>query len=102
MTWGVETHVLERFGAAGVPKENIMCERDTYMFNFAGSPSAFVDEFLRYYGPIMNAYDAAEKSGKSDQLRQELEALFASQNKSSTADTTSIAATFLRVTVRVG
>ena len=100
MTWGVESHVLERFGAAGVPKEDITCEKDTFTFHFAGSPSAFVDEFLRYYGPTMNAYEAAEKSGKGDQLRQQLEALFASQNKSPTAERTSVAATFLRVTVR--
>ena len=100
MTWGVESHVLERFGAAGVPKEDITFEKDTYTFNFPGSPSAFVDEFLRYYGPTMNAYEAAQKSGKSDQLRRELEALFTSQNTSPTADKTSAAATFLRVTVR--
>src|SRR5439155_21383262 len=27
MTWGVEENVLERFGAAGIPAENIACER---------------------------------------------------------------------------
>ena len=101
MTWGVESNVLERFGAAGVPKENITCEKDSYNFNFAGSPSAFVDAFVQYYGPTMNAYAAAEQSGKSAQLRRELEDLFTSQNKSSSTDKTSIAATFLRVTVRV-
>ena len=101
MTWGVESNVLERFGAAGVPKENITCERDSYSFNFTGSPSAFVDAFVQYYGPTMNAYAAAEQSGKSAQLRRELEDLFTSQNKNSSPDKTSIAATFLRVTVRV-
>jgi hypothetical protein len=45
----------------------------------------------------MNAFDAAEKNGRSDALRAELEALFAAQNTSETA--TSIPATFLRVTV---
>ena len=101
MTWGVESHVQERFTAAGVPKENISCEKDTFRFDFAGSPSAFVDEFIRYYGPTMNAYEAAEKNGKSEQLRAELESLFASQNKSPSADKTSVAASFMRVTVRV-
>ncbi|MBC7470271.1 MAG: methyltransferase type 11, partial [Ramlibacter sp.] len=80
--------------------EDITCENDTFTFHFAGSPSVVLDEFLRYYGPAMNAYEAAEKSGKGDQLRQQLEALFASQNKSPTAERTSVAATFLRVTVR--
>lgn len=101
MTWGVESNVQERFTAAGVPKESIRFEKDTFTFNFAGSPSAFVDEFIRYYGPTMNAYEAAEKSGKNEQLRAELEALFASQNKSPSADKTSVAASFMRVTVRV-
>src|SRR5881398_531163 len=34
MTWGVESNVIERFGAAGIPKENISFARDTYTFNF--------------------------------------------------------------------
>ncbi len=101
MTWGVESNVIERFGAAGIPKEDISFVRDTYTFNYPGSPSEFVDAFRRYYGPTMNAFDAAEKNGKSEQLRKELEALFESQNKSPTGGTTSIPATFLRVTVQV-
>lgn len=101
MTWGVESNVVERFGAAGIPKEDISFVRDTYTFNFQGSPSGFVDTFRRYYGPTMNAFDAAEKNGKSEELRKELEALFESQNKSPSKDATSIPATFLRVTVQV-
>lgn len=101
MTWGVESNVVERFGAAGIPKEDISFDRDTYTFNYQGSPSEFVDTFRRYYGPTMNAFDAAEKNGKSEELRQALEALFESQNKSPTQDATSIPATFLRVTVQV-
>lgn len=101
MTWGVESQVLERFGAAGAPKDAVSFERDAFTFDYKGSPSGFVDEFLRYYGPTMNAYEAAEKAGKSAQLRQELEALFTSQNRSDSADHTRVAATFLRVTVQV-
>ncbi len=101
MTWGVEGNVVERFGAAGIPKEDISFAKQTYTFNYPGSPSEFVDTFRRYYGPTMNAFDAAEKNGKSDALRQELEALFESQNKSRTAGATSIPATYLRVTVQV-
>src|SRR5437763_4090857 len=48
MTWGVESHVLERFGAAGVPKEQVTCVRDTYTFNYRGKPAEFVNEFRRY------------------------------------------------------
>jgi hypothetical protein len=49
----------------------------------------------------MNAFDAAEKSGRADDLRKELGALFESQNTSTREDATSIPATFLRVTVAV-
>ena len=61
----------------------------------------FVDEFRLFYGPTMNAFDAAEKNGRADALRKELETLFESQNKSPDKDKTSIPATFLRVTVAV-
>lgn len=99
MTWGVENNVIERFAGAGVPKEKVSFVRDTYTFNFPGTPSAFVDTFRKYYGPTMNAFDAAEKNGRAGDLQKELEALFTSQNKSASKDVTSIPATFLRVTV---
>jgi ubiquinone/menaquinone biosynthesis C-methylase UbiE len=108
MTWGVESNVIERFTAAGVPKENISFARDTFVFNFPGTPSQFVDAFRKYYGPTMNAFEAAEKQGKADELQRELEELFDSQNNaargravSNTQTGTSIPATFLRVTVAV-
>ena len=97
MTWGVENNVIERFAAAGVPADKISFARDTFTFNFPGTPSAFVDEFRKYYGPTMNAFEAAEKQGRAAELQKELEELFKSQNKSQNA--TSISATFLRVTV---
>jgi SAM-dependent methyltransferase len=99
MTWGIESNVIERFAAAGVPAEKISFVRDTFTFNFAGTPSAFVDEFRKYYGPTMNAFEAAEKNGRAADLQKELEELFNSQNKSGRKDATSIPATFLRVTV---
>jgi len=99
MTWGVENNVIERFAGAGVPKEKVSFVRDTYTFNFPGAPSAFVDTFRKYYGPTMNAFDAAEKNERAGNLQKELEALFTSQNKSASKDVTSIPATFLRVTV---
>src|SRR5262249_25251065 len=81
MTWGIESNVIERFTAAGVPTENISFARDTFIFNFPGTPSAFVDEFRKYYGPTMNAFEAAEKNGQAAKLQKELEELFNSQNK---------------------
>ena len=32
MTWGIESNVIERFGAAGVPKDRISFVQDTYTF----------------------------------------------------------------------
>jgi SAM-dependent methyltransferase len=99
MTWGIESNVRERFAAAGVPETNVSFMRDTYRFNFPGPPSKFVDAMQHYYGPTMNAFEAAEKSGRADALRKELEALFESKNESASKNITSIPATFLRVTV---
>jgi hypothetical protein len=98
MTWGVENNVVERLVSAGVAKENISFVRDTYTFKFPGTPAEFVDAFRKYYGPTMNAFDAAEKNGRAAELRRELDALFTSKNESSNNDSTSIQATFLRVT----
>jgi ubiquinone/menaquinone biosynthesis C-methylase UbiE len=99
MLWGVESHVTERFGKAGVAPENISFVKGTYTFNAPYSPSEFVNRFKHYYGPTMNAFDAAEKSGKTLELQRELEELFNSQNKSTEPNTTSIPATYLIVTV---
>ena len=101
MTWGVESNVIERFAGAGVAKDKISFVRDSYTFKFAGTPVEYLGLFRKYYGPSMNAFEAAEKSGRADALQKELEALFNSQNKSGRADATSIPATFLRVTVNV-
>lgn len=99
MLWGLEEHVTERFHNAGVPKENISFIRDSFTFNAPYSPSQFVNTFKTYYAPTMNAFDAAEKNGKAQELQHELEVLFDSQNESGTDKTTTISATFLRVTV---
>lgn len=101
MTWGIESNVIERFVGAGVPAEKISFARDTFTFNSPGSPVAFVDTFRKYYGPTMNAFDAAEKNGRATDLQKELEVLFTSQNLSLNKDTTIIPATFLRVSVAV-
>ncbi|MCF8708701.1 MULTISPECIES: class I SAM-dependent methyltransferase [Sphingomonadaceae] len=100
ISWGLEDQVNERFGAAGIGRENIACERATYTFRYAGPSSAFLSVFRDYYGPTMNAFDAADKDGRRDDLQAELEKLFASENRGG-ADSTEIPATYLKVTVRV-
>ena len=99
MTWGVDTHIIERFGQAGVPKEKISMVKDTYSFISPDkSPAQFIELFGRFYGPTMNAFEAAQKSGKVEELHNQLLELAKEQNKS-TDGSTSIPATFLRVTV---
>ena len=99
MTWGIEDDVIERFAAAGVPEEKISFERDTYTFTFPAAPSELVTLFRNYYGPTMNAFEAAEADRRDAELNAELDALFTTQNTSPDEEVTSIPATFLRVTV---
>ncbi|MEJ7644707.1 MAG: class I SAM-dependent methyltransferase [Chryseolinea sp.] len=101
MLWGTESNVIERFVNAGIEKENISFIRDLCTFHYDGSPSQFVALFKNYYGPTMNAFEAAEKNGKSAELLKEMEALFESQNTTGKGDSTVIPATFLRVSVEV-
>jgi len=99
MTWGVDSHIIERFGHAGVPKEKISMVKDTYLFiSPVKGPAQIIDSFRQFYGPTMNAYDAAEKNGKVPEIHRELLELAKAQNKSSNGGT-SIPATYLRVTV---
>ncbi|MBI1788003.1 MAG: class I SAM-dependent methyltransferase [Acidobacteria bacterium] len=71
MTWGVESHIIERFGQAGVP-----------------------------HGPTMNAVEAAQKNGKAEELHTQLVELSNAQNTSKDA-ATFIPATFMRVAVSI-
>lgn len=98
MLWGVEANILERFAQAGVAKEKVSMSRDTYIFvSETLDPVQFIDAFRKYYGPTMNAFDAAAKNGKVDELQSQLVELAKSQNKA--AKGVSIPATFMRVTV---
>src|SRR6476646_2233449 len=101
ITWGIDDTVIERFAAAGVPADSVSLERDTYTFDFAGTPSQLLALFRDYYGPTMNAYAAAAASGREADLQAELDALFNEQNASTKPGATTIPATFLRVTVAV-
>lgn len=101
MTWGLESNVVERFSGAGIAKENISFAKDTYTFEFPDTPARFLGTFRNFYGPTMNAFEAAEKNGRANDLQGELEELFKSQNESSSKDATLIPATYLRVTVAV-
>jgi ubiquinone/menaquinone biosynthesis C-methylase UbiE len=99
MTWGVESHIIERFEQAGVPKEKISMVKDTYYFaSSEKNPTQFVELFETFYGPTMNAVEAARQNGMEEELHNQLVELANSQNKSKDAGTF-IPATFMRVTV---
>ena len=101
MTWGIEANVIERFSAAGIPKQQISCVKDIFTFRAPKPPSEFLADFRSYYGPTMNAFEAAERAGRTANLQRDLESLFERENISPTEGTTVIPARFLRVTVRV-
>ncbi len=101
MTWGLEQHIVERFGQAGVAKEKISLTENTFVFRSPEkSPEEVIDAFRRFYGPTMNAYDAADKNGKVEELHRELVELAKAKNTSGNGGT-AIPATFMRVEVRV-
>ena len=97
MTWGDEAQVLERFAAAGVSPDNVSFDRATWFFRGDGPPENLFQTFRDYYGPTMNAFEAAEKDGRAGELERELKALFTAQNRG--GDVTVVPATYLKVTV---
>jgi hypothetical protein len=101
MMWGVESEVTARFGKAGIAAENIHFHKADWTFRFNGTPNEFVALFKNYYGPTMNAFEAAQQKGMAELLQQELEALFASHNASKVPNQTIITATYLQVVADV-
>ena len=98
MTWGVEDDVVERFTAAGVPREQISFERDTYTFNYPGPPSELVADVPE----LLRADDERVRGGGGrtaarPSSRPSWRRCSTSRTRATTA--TSIPATFLRVTV---
>ena len=99
MLWGVESQIVDRFGQAGVPPDRIAMVRDTFRFVVPDqTPEELIDAFKHFYGPTMNAYEAAAKNGRVDELHDQLVELARTQNDASRGGT-SISATFMRVTV---
>jgi SAM-dependent methyltransferase len=98
VTWGLESNVQERFGAAGIEPGQITYERATCVFRYPGPPAALLDVFQHYYGPTMNAFTSAANDRRADDLHDELVALFEARNQAG-ADDTLIPATFLKVIV---
>ncbi len=101
MKWGVESDIVERFGAAGIAPDKISMVKDIFSFTAMDkSPADLIDIFRKFYGPTMNAFEAAEKNGKTDEL-QALLVEAAEKHNTRAGGGVSIAATFMRVTVDV-
>lgn len=99
VSWGVEANVRERFEAAGAHSDDIRFEKASYRFQTVGSPAELLETFRYYYGPTMNAFEAAARDGKEEELHARLLTVFESQNRAD-AGKTSIAADYLKVIVR--
>ena len=60
--------------------------KDTYYFASPDkSPAQFIELFETFYGPTMNAVEAAQKNGKAEELHDQLVDLAKAQNKSKDA-----------------
>lgn len=99
--WGKEEIIMDRFGKAGIPEENISFEKLVFTFEADFSAEEFLQRFKLYYGPTMNAFETAAKNGKSDQLYNELLDLFEDHNESEDQKKTLVNANYLLVTVKV-
>jgi len=100
MLWGDEEQVRARFAVQGVRPDRIALERATWTFRHDGPPSELLAIFRDYYGPTMNAFEAAARDGRADQLERELAELFNAQNKG--GERTEIPATYLKISVTKG
>jgi len=98
MLWGDETHVRDRFMAAGIAASDIAFERATWVFRDNGPPSGLLDAFRNFYGPTMNAFEAAAGNGLAEHLHEDLAELFDAHNRGGRFATV-IRATYLKVTV---
>jgi SAM-dependent methyltransferase len=90
--WGEESTVRERFGH-GV--RSLDLTRRQYVFSYPFPPSEVVEFFRVCYGPMNQAF-AALDAGARQMLRDELDALWSSHNRSG-RDCTTVFAEYLEV-----
>jgi SAM-dependent methyltransferase len=101
LEWGIEANVIERFASAGIPQNHVSLRREIYNFTFPGAPAVLMNEFQCYHGETIEAFEAAERNGRAEDMRKDLCALFERLNTSRHEGVSSIPAAFLRVTVTV-
>jgi len=90
--WGDEQTVRERLGHG---LSELGLTKRQYLFSYPFSPSEVVEVFRLYYGPTNRAFALLDAEGQA-QLRHELEALWAANNRGGT-DCTTVFAEYLEV-----
>jgi ubiquinone/menaquinone biosynthesis C-methylase UbiE len=89
----------EGFISPMTSREKIAMVKDTYHFVSPElNPSQFIEVFETFYGPTMNAVEAAQKSGRFAELHNQLVELAQRENQN-TIGGISIPATYMRITV---
>jgi ubiquinone/menaquinone biosynthesis C-methylase UbiE len=63
--WGTETRIVELFGAAAA---DIRTERRQFVFRNL-SVAHWIDEFRRYYGPVLRAFEALDEPRRQELQR---------------------------------
>ena len=83
ITWELKSNTPSKGSPAAqaFPGNGSTFERGTYVFNFRGTPTESVETFRNYYPPAMNAFEAAARNDRADDLRRELDELFTAQNR---------------------
>ena len=84
MTWGVEP-TWSSASAGPVDMDRISFKKETYSFVAETQGRRRHDSFKRYYGPTMNAFEAAGRAGKAEELHGRLLELARAQNKGTAA-----------------
>ena len=102
MTWGIDERRGRALRRGGRPRgADLLRPRHVRVRRARRRRRSSSALFRNYYGPTMNAFEAAEADGRAGDLLGELEGLFEAQNQATTAGETSIPATFLQVTAEV-
>lgn len=97
--WGIEAKVVERFGHAGIPRDAITMTPVVQEFRLDGPPSALLQIFLDYFGPVIRAFEWLGPGARADELRGRMLALIERENLDEQGGTL-IPARYLLITVQ--
>jgi SAM-dependent methyltransferase len=101
LNWGMPAIVTDRFEKAGIPRGNVTCEPRPFPMRHAGPPEEYAMKFIEFFGPTMNAYEAASNANRQDEFKAELVAAARRLNQSGHDDETLLKPNYLQVKVQV-